>query len=343
MLDNLIKVGKVKDAISGSSLLQQAETIEKDQISRPNSPEIKEILSAANIELAKRESAINVIGTVKTCLENLKIYEKVLDDLQLAHLRNNREGVIDILRRIDLTEIVDNRHVPLIGAIHSKFTNLFTSIQDSLFRHCNIRNDFSNIDKDITTMTLIANKNLLPVAIGKYWNVCVGQAQSIVIKGEISSSGLAFSKEDDLIHLLKRDPYEKFVNSHALISAEDVSKNCVRYITMLGEAFAGLAMCSRVFGNLEVSKREFATAAKELVRSLIDKLDSMINFLDYRLVNHEKLSMALGRLLSVLKRVYFDSNPEEDNRKLKENLFRLLAEYYRHLLRILTTQSNQIL
>lgn len=250
--------------------------------------------------------------------------------------------MIDILRHLDLTDIVDNKHVPVVSAIYSKYCGLLSAIQDSLFRNCNIRHDFEVIDKDITTMTCIAAKNVLPVAVGKYWSLCVSQAQSIIAKGEISNTGLTFSKEDDLIHLLKRDPYEKFVNSHALISAEDLSKNCARYFSTVGEAFTGLVFCSKVFGSLEASKREFTSAAKDLVKALNTKLDGMLDFLDYRLVSHQQLSVALGRLLGELKRVYFDTNPEEENRILKENLFRLLSEYYRHLLRGMAAQSTVV-
>lgn len=288
----------------------------------------------------KKEEAISNITIVKRCLENLKEYEKWLEDLELAHLRGNQEAVLDILRGLDLTPLVDNKHVPLVGALHAKFCTLLGSIQDGILRSSNIRQDFAAIDRALTILSQVGRLRLLPLAVGRYWSLCVGQANSVIAKGDIGSGGLTFSKEDDLIHLLKRDPYEKFVNSHALLNSEDVSKSCSKYLGAVAEAFAGLALSSRVFGSLETAKKEFATAAKELVIALIDKLDSMTDFVDYRLVNHDQLSSSLGRLLSVLKRVYFDGNPEEENKILKEKLYQLLGEYYRHLLRNLASQSN---
>lgn len=272
-------------------------------------------------------------------MENLRDYDKVFDDLQLAHLRENRDAVIDILRHLVLTDIIDNKHIPIIGSYHAKFVALLSQIQDSLFRSANIRHDFHRIDQDIQTLSLISSKNLLPVSIGKYWALCVSEASSIIARGDIVNKELTFSKEEDLIHKLKRDIYEKFINSHSYLNMEDISKNCARYLQSVGEAFSGLQLCSKVYTNLEVSKKEFSTAAKDLIKALSEKLDSITAFIDYRLVNHEELSIAVGTLLSILKRVYFETNPEEENKVLKENLFRLLIEYYKYLMRSMVQGS----
>lgn len=63
------------------------------------------------------------------------------------------------------------------------------------------------------------------------------------------------------------------------------------------------------------------------------KLDELVQFIDFRLVSQPDMSAGLGMLLHTLKVYYFDGNPVETNKQVKASLFRLLLESYKHDLR----------
>lgn len=279
---------------------------------------------------------------MKKTLETMHDYEKTLQDLQVAHNSQNLEGVIDILRCVAMTDLINNKHVPVVNKIYIRYEKLMTSIQDQMFRTVDVRDEFETLDQQVQVLLLISSKNILPVCVGKFWQVCISQVTSIIQRGDTAKRGLNLSKEQDLIHRLKSDLYEKFINAHLNVNMEDISKNCGVYLKSVSQAIYGMQICSKVFRSNEAAKKEFAIAAKDMVKMLIEEIYSIAEFMDYRLVVHEQLSQSIRELVATLKRVHFDENPEEENKSLKLNLFKLLIEYYKYELRLLTADSRYV-
>lgn len=294
----------------------------------------------ANEALAKKEAAITDVTEMKKMLEDMHDYEKTLQDLYVAHNSQNHEGVLDILRSLSFTDLINNKHVPVVGRIYEKYEKLLMAIQNQVFRSINVRDQFEDLDSQVLVLLQISSKNLLPVSVGKFWQLCITQVSSIIQRGETIKRELNLSKEEDLIHRLKSDIYEKFINAHMNVNMEDISKNCAVYLRSVSQAFSGMQVCSKIFKVSESSKKEFATAAKDMVKLLTEEIYSIAEFMDYRLVDHKEMSQALRELVATLKRVHFDENPVEDNKKLKQTLFRLLIEYYKHQLRTMTDESS---
>lgn len=76
-----------------------------------------------------------------------------------------------------------------------------------------------------------------------------------------------------------------------------------------------------------------------LVSQLKARLDSLVDSIDYRQIDHSRLSQSLAGLTVVLKKHYFDSNPLDSNKLFKTSLFMFLIRLYGHELNIYMQQS----
>lgn len=298
-----------------------------------------------NEELGRQEDLLNQVNETKRITENMAEYQKSLDDIQVAFNSQNMAGISDILKHISIQGLTNHKHIPFVEAIFFKFAQTLQAIQDSVFRSFDIRDPVEVLDGKVDVLQQIYKTNLIAVAKdsrtpqSKFWSICTSQANSIIEIGEITKSEFCFSKEDDLIYRLKADVYEKFIAAQSFLNMEDLSKNCPAYLESIGKAISGLHTCSRVFDTTDEAKRQFAEATKELVAVLTERIDSIAEFLDYRLVEHASLSSAVSKLVSVFTRLYFFNNPDDENKQLKETLFKLLVEFYKHQLRVITAGS----
>ena len=149
---------------------------------------------------------------VKNCMSKLREYEKTCEEIQAMYNSGNFQGILEVLREANLTEVVNNKNLIIFNQLHRKFEKLLTSIQDNILRSFDIRSDVARLDTSISLVSQLANKNIIVPAIDKLWALANGQASSIILKGEIVQRELSISKEEDLVFKLKSDVYEKFIN-----------------------------------------------------------------------------------------------------------------------------------
>ncbi len=276
---------------------------------------------------------------VKNCMSKLREYEKTCEEIQAMYNSGNFQGILEVVRDSNLTEVVNHKNLIIFNQLHRKFEKLLNSIQDTILRTFDVRSDLTRLDTSISLITQLSCKNIIVPAIDRLWSLANGQASSIILKGEIVQKELSISKEEDLIYKLKSDAYEKFINKHLNLQKDDLSKNFGPYLDSVTQSFNGLNICIRLFST-ETAKTELTNAMKLHLGELKSRLDEIVNMLDYRLVDHSSLASGLGNLIQTLRRLYFDQNPIEINKQIKFSVFKLLIGYYRFQLRTILKQSR---
>jgi len=327
VLENFVRVSSINTFLQKSSIANDLTTLDKEQTKILNS------FSASNQELTEKETLLSAMLTVKGSMNKLRDYEKVLQELKTLNGVGNLAGLTEVLGSISLTELVNNKNLVIFNQLHRKFDKLISSIQDSSLRSLDIRAAPAILETQARLLQQCTAKQISPPSSERLWTLAKAQASSIVLKGEIVKNELALTREDDLVFRLKTDVYENFIGQHANVHREDLSKNIGQYLKSIAQAFQGLSVVSKIFAP-EVAKQEFKDAAKSLLAVLKTKLEEIKDNLDYRLIAHSSLSNGLGELLQMLKRVYFDDNADENNRLVKQSMFKLLVKYYCHQLSI---------
>jgi hypothetical protein len=333
IFENFVKVNTVSLNLGNSTAKTNIDTIGKDQ------GELSNEFSLLSQELAKKEAAINAMLTVKKSLSKLKEFDKVHDELKSMHDSGNLVGLCEILKKTSLSDVLNNKGLIIFNQLYKKFETLLTQIQADIMRGFDIRNPVDLLATQVSVISLSSEQNLTENMSERLWVVAKTQASSIVKQGEIVKSELSTSREEDLVYKLKTDIFERFISNLTAFRTEDLSKNIDSYLQGVARSVEGLKQASLCLETNEVEREmtqlarsEFVSAMKVLLQELRDKLEVIHKTIDYRLVQHEKLSTGVAILIKTLKIAYFDQNPEEGNKVIKHSLFKLIIESYKHKL-----------
>ena len=301
--------------------------------------EILEILSKTNKDLESREATMSSMIIVKNSMKKLKEYEKLYEEIKAMFNAGNLQSILEVLERSNFTEVINNKSLMIFNQLYNKFEGILNKIQESILRTFDIRSDISILDTNVSLLIRISKCGVIEGTLDRLWSLSIIQTASIIEKGEIVYNELSINKEDDLIHKLKTDIYDRFINKQVNLQREDLSSNFGRYLENVSNSFSGLQMTLKIF-DIEKGKNELGIAMKRLLTELKIKMDEFVSILDYRIVNHEYMSIGLANLIRTLRKLYFDNNPVDINKHIKNSIFRILIEYYRHQMKNLLKLSN---